>query len=52
MQYKWYNNDEIEIIENPILDEYNYYFSGYKNKRTLTLLGGSLIKDENNNKKF
>ena len=39
--------NEIEIIEEPINDNYN--FSGYKNKRTLTLTGGSLYKNNDNN---
>ena len=40
--------DEIEIIEEPEYED--YYFSGYKNKRTISLIPGSIIKDLNNNK--
>ena len=43
----YYEKNEIEILEEPINENYN--FSGYKNKRTLTLKGGSLYKEENNN---
>ena len=40
--------DEIEIIEEP---EYgDYYFYGYKNKKTVSLISGSIIKDLDNNK--
>ena len=42
------DNEEIEIFENPLNND--YYFYGYKNKRTLTLRAGSIIKDENNKK--
>ena len=46
--YIYYSQeDEIDIIEEPKND--NYYFSGYKNKRTLTLKAGSLYKDNNGN---
>ena len=40
--------NEIEIMEEPISD--NYYFVGYKNKRTMTLKAGSLYKDEEHGK--
>ena len=40
--------NEIEIIEEPTSD--NYYFVGYKNKRTMTLKAGSLYKDEEHGK--
>ena len=40
--------DEIEIIEEPEYEE--YYFSGYKNKKTISLIPGSIIKDLDNNK--
>ena len=39
---------EIEILEEPLND--NYYFYGYKNKKTLTLNSGSIIKENYNNK--
>ena len=41
---------DIEIIEEPENDK--YYFSGYKNKRTLTLKAGSLYKEGNYKNKF
>ena len=43
-------NYDIEIIEEPENDK--YYFSGYKNKRTLTLKAGSLYKEGNYKNKF
>jgi hypothetical protein len=44
--------DEIEIYEDPHDENIEYYFSGYKDKKTLTLKNGSLIKDINDNNKF
>lgn len=41
---------DIEITEEPENDK--YYFSGYKNKRTLTLKAGSLYKEGNYKNKF
>ena len=43
-------NSEIEIIEEP--DDNTYYFSGYKNKKTLTLDAGVLMKNKNNENIF
>ena len=40
--------DEIEIIEEPEYEE--YYFSGYKNKKTLSLIPGSIMKEIDDNK--
>ena len=40
-------NEEIIIEENPIYE--NYYFVGYKGKRTLTLQKGSIEKNDNKN---
>ena len=44
--------DEIEIYEDPYDDDNDYYFSGYKDKKTLSLKIGSIIRDINDNKKF
>ena len=41
--------DEIIIIEEP--EDEKFYFNGYKNKRTLTLIAGHLEKD-NDSRKF
>ena len=43
-------NDEIEILEDPLSESYN--FIGYKNKKTLTLNAGSLIKNNEDVRKF
>ena len=44
-------NDEIIIIENPTYNN-DYYFYGYKDKRTLTLEAGSIEKDQIHNQTF
>ena len=43
-------NDEIEIMEDP--KDSNYFFTGYKNKKTLTLESGNIIKNIYDNRKF
>ena len=43
-------NDEIEILEEPFSEL--YYFIGYKNKKTLTLNAGNLIKNNEDYRKF
>ena len=43
-------NDEIEILEEP--EDLRYYFTGYKNKTTLTLEAGNIIKNTIDNRKF
>ena len=45
-------NDEILIIENPIVENDDYYFAGYKDKRAITLECGSIEKDKNSENKF
>ena len=47
-QISYSQDDDIEIIEEPVND--NYYFYGYKNKKTLTLTAGSIYKERINNK--
>ena len=42
---------DIEILEEPIDKDKNYYFYGYKNKKTLTLKAGNLIRKNNINNK-
>ena len=49
-QASYSENDYIEILEEPRND--NYYFYGYKNKKILTLIAGSLYKEGVNNNKF
>ena len=43
-------NDEIEILEEP--EDLLYYFTGYKNKKTLTLEAGNIVKNIYDNRKF
>ena len=49
-QISYSQNVDIEIIEEPVND--NYYFYGYKNKKTLTLTAGSIYKEGINTNKF